>query len=130
MKAVIIIALVALASAEFIGSPESLNEINQSTDLWVAGENKFTGMSVGEVQRFHLGTINTPIDANEETHEGLLKVLTVPKSFDARKQWPNCITKIQYSKHCAAGWAFSAAEVLSDRFCIQTSNAVETVLSA
>merc|ERR1719197_1750778 len=47
----------------------------------------------------------------------------VPNDFDAREQWPGLIHPIRNQKHCGSCWAFSAAEVLSDRVAIATKKA-------
>ncbi|VFQ59998.1 unnamed protein product [Cuscuta campestris] len=49
------------------------------------------------------------------------KNLELPKSFDARTAWPQCITigQILDQGHCGSCWAFGAVESLSDRFCIK-----------
>jgi cathepsin B len=53
----------------------------------------------------------------------------LPTSFDARKQWPDCIHAIRDQQRCGSCWAFAASEVLSDRFCIASSKSVNVVLS-
>lgn len=45
----------------------------------------------------------------------------IPESFDARVQWPGCIGPIRSQGQCGGCYAFAAAEVLSDRFCIANS---------
>ncbi|CAI5450753.1 unnamed protein product [Caenorhabditis angaria] len=56
----------------------------------------------------------------------------IPASFDARQQWPNCISidNIRDQSDCGSCWAFAAAEASSDRFCIQSNGTVNTLLSA
>ena len=59
----------------------------------------------------------------------LLNHLTVPVSFDSRTQWKGCVHPILNAGECEfCGWAISAADVLSDRFCIQSSQ--QAVLSS
>eukprot|EP00358_Blepharisma_japonicum_P002524 CAMPEP_0202945436 /NCGR_PEP_ID=MMETSP1395-20130829/6453_1 /ASSEMBLY_ACC=CAM_ASM_000871 /TAXON_ID=5961 /ORGANISM="Blepharisma japonicum, Strain Stock R1072" /LENGTH=253 /DNA_ID=CAMNT_0049645449 /DNA_START=341 /DNA_END=1102 /DNA_ORIENTATION=+ len=60
----------------------------------------------------------------------LLSHLSTPKSFDARQQWPKCIHPIQNDNNCHAGWAFAAADVLSDRFCIASNGTTNIELSS
>merc|ERR1711920_1056953 len=47
----------------------------------------------------------------------------VPDDFDSRTQWPGLIHPIRNQQHCGSCWAFSASEVLSDRFAIATKKA-------
>ncbi|XP_072028702.1 cathepsin B-like [Amphiura filiformis] len=44
---------------------------------------------------------------------------TVPDNFDARVHWPNCVTigRVQDQGACKAGWAMSATEAMTDRYC-------------
>lgn len=53
----------------------------------------------------------------------LLNHLQVPTAFDSRNQWKGCIHAIQdFGEDCPdCSWAVSAADVLSDRLCIQKS---------
>ncbi|KAF8407384.1 hypothetical protein HHK36_006515 [Tetracentron sinense] len=48
------------------------------------------------------------------------KSLELPKQFDARTAWPQCVTisKILDQGYCGSCWAFGAVESLSDRFCV------------
>ncbi|XP_055344479.1 cathepsin B-like cysteine proteinase 5 [Paramacrobiotus metropolitanus] len=53
---------------------------------------------------------------------------TLPKSFDARKKWPQCksILDIRDQGQCGTCWAVSSASVLSDRLCIAELTAGKT----
>jgi len=131
MKAILFVALIALAAATgTIGSFDLINEINNSQDLWTAGQNQFTGMHDDEIRKFYLGTmLNNNEGVPVVEHKELLELLTVPDAFDSRTQWPKCVHPIRNQAQCGSCWAFGASEALSDRFCIGSSGSVNTVLS-
>ena len=90
---------------------------------WQAAKNpQFTNYTVGQFKRI-LGV--KPLPANDleqdevpvKTHS---KSLKLPKEFDARTNWPQCINigNILDQGHCGSCWAFGAVEALQDRFCI------------
>jgi len=53
----------------------------------------------------------------------------LPKDFDGRKQWPQCIHPVLNQGDCGSCWSFAATESLSDRFCIYSKNKINVVLS-
>jgi len=56
-------------------------------------------------------------------------VTNIPKSFDARQQWPNCTRPPRHQGHCGSCWAFSISSTLSDRFCILSNEQIKVELS-
>ncbi|TGZ62829.1 hypothetical protein CRM22_007234 [Opisthorchis felineus] len=56
----------------------------------------------------------------------------IPKTFDARKQWPHCPTigEIRDQSSCGSCWAFGAVEAMSDRLCIHSNGTFTKSLSS
>ncbi|KAL9644504.1 hypothetical protein ABK040_009368 [Willaertia magna] len=65
----------------------------------------------------------------EFAKEKFPQIFSIPSSFDSRIQWPGCIHPISNQEQCGSCWAFSATEVLSDRFCIATQGKINVTLS-
>ncbi|MQL10580.1 hypothetical protein EI010_25560, partial [Escherichia coli] len=57
--------------------------------------------------------------------------LDIPESFDSRDNWPKCdsIKVIRDQSSCGSCWAFGAAEMISDRTCIETKGAQQPIIS-
>ncbi|UMM37955.1 hypothetical protein L5515_009557 [Caenorhabditis briggsae] len=72
----------------------------------------------------------------EVQDEGLVRGEVVPEplpdTFDARDQWPDCksLKFIRNQASCGSCWAFGAAEVISDRVCIQSNGTQQPIISA
>ncbi|XP_043709901.1 cathepsin B-like protease 3 isoform X2 [Telopea speciosissima] len=98
-----------------------IQQINTNHSGWEAAMNpRFYNYTIGQFKHL-LGVKPTPKydlkDFPVITHTNSLKL---PKEFDARTAWPQCITigRILDQGHCGSCWAFGAVESLSDRFCI------------
>eukprot|EP01028_Stygiella_incarcerata_P002654 TRINITY_DN14_c0_g1_i2.p2 TRINITY_DN14_c0_g1~~TRINITY_DN14_c0_g1_i2.p2 ORF type:complete len:422 (-),score=59.80 TRINITY_DN14_c0_g1_i2:150-1415(-) len=115
---------VAVSLNDPIYDDEMIEAINNS-GLWTAKRHaRFEGMTVGDVVDM-LGTSKRDNDIPSV----VLHAEAIPDSFDARKQWPNCIHPIRDQAQCGSCWAFGATEALSDRFCVASSGATNVVLS-
>lgn len=103
---------------------------NQEKDTWVAGYNTFFEGKTYRDAKALLGT-NFPDEeelatllstAKPQAHYDAVK--DVPEAFDSRDKWGSLIQPIRDQQQCGSCWAFSAAEVLSDRFSIATNKSV------
>lgn len=68
--------------------------------------------------------INMMIDNDDHS-----EAENLPESFDTRTQWPECPVVVRNQQSCGSCWAFSATEVLQDRFCIATKGQIHVTLS-
>jgi cathepsin B len=102
-----------------------IDDIN-SQNGWKASLSWVGNMTVGQARRM-LGVIPSAEKAPEAKFGALMDYLTVPASFDSRTQWPKCVGAIRNQADCGSCWAFSATEVLADRYCIDQG--VNIVLS-
>jgi cathepsin B len=120
-----------------INSPETIAKINAIPNLtWTAGVNPvFNRSSLWSFkkQRVSLRHVHSKKNTNtgnttESEDHGHRNLQTMPAAFDSRTRWPYCVHAIQDQGPCASCWAVAAAEVLSDRFCIASNRAINTVL--
>ncbi|CAG9313974.1 unnamed protein product [Blepharisma stoltei] len=115
--------------SDLVAPQEMIDEINRVQDSWTASSDWVGNMTVAEAKQRVAPTIGSQKFSNNDWGE-LLNYLSFPATFDSRQQWPNCIHPIQNDSDCHAGWAFAAADSLSDRFCIASNGTVNNELSA
>jgi len=135
MRAITVAVLIALLAtvatcATLINDIDMINKINSHPkSSWKAkAHKKFEGKTLEHVR----GMLGTFLPVKETFHVPRYNpknVGAVPRSFDARQQWPNCIGRIRNQEQCGSCWAFSGAEVLGDRFCIATNGSVNVEMS-
>ena len=77
------------------------------------------GLCTSSVQTFHV---------KKNVHKIRLAA-ELPDNFDGRQAFGKCVHPVRNQMKCGSCWAFSASEVLSDRFCIATKGVVDVVLS-
>lgn len=112
-----------------------IEEVNSNPrSNWVAGVNdKFYGASLKEIKSL-MGTVVDPDwTIKIAPREGFSEISdSVPDSFDARTNWPECesvINNVRDQANCGSCWAFGTTEALNDRACIASSGSMTTLYS-
>jgi cathepsin B len=133
IKVFVITILLVFACSESLLKLETHEKIKQTAEWesYAWDENPFKDYTHEQLH----GLMGTKLHWNENNIM-LLKddddhtiTSSLPKEFDSRKQWPDCILPVRDQQHCGSCWAFSGTEVLQDRFCIATNGKVKTVFS-
>ena len=110
------------------------NNINTNTNpkfkTFEEFSNQLNNLNIENIKKI-LGfiTINLDKDKNRELKRKaarkiidpvtLKKIENLPKNFITTDKWPNCGSYVKSQGYCASCWAFSASEVLQDRYCIK-----------
>jgi cathepsin B len=131
MKAYIVLLLLACICSQRLLKQETLEKIKSkaSWESYDWDENPFKDYTHDQLHGI-LGTSliwdkeNVALLVDNDNHN-----VEIPQSFDSRKQWPDCAFPIRDQQHCGSCWAFSAAEVLTDRFCIKSNGKIKEILS-
>ncbi|UMM33355.1 hypothetical protein L5515_006871 [Caenorhabditis briggsae] len=121
-------------ASDFSDSTKIINYVNSQKSLWTAGNPKIS-------KDYMLKTLTTDPETVGFRNLGptlYSKNIFSPENlddsnfFDARERWPECssIPIINDISDCKSSWAFSAAESMSDRLCINSGGMINTVLSA
>jgi len=121
-------ALCSISESSPILDDNLIKHINSGGYPWNAARNKrFEGVSVAEAKKM-MGTLKNKINENPKINNKK-SVQDMPAQFDARKQWPQCVHGVLDQGSCGSCWAFGAVESLSDRFCIESNNSINIILS-
>ncbi|GAB6019818.1 hypothetical protein CHUAL_001359 [Chamberlinius hualienensis] len=114
-------------------SQEMVNFINSVQNSWKAGQNFHPNTSMEYIKKL-AGARSSHLLFPKLSHDNLTKqsAFSIPASFDAREQWPNCptIKEIRDQGSCGSCWAIAAVTAISDRICIHSNGQQIPHLSA
>ncbi|XP_076129034.1 cathepsin B-like [Alosa pseudoharengus] len=134
MASVTLLCLLSLLSITWarprLSSPaeDMARLINKSNTTWRA-DSSFQGSDSSYVESLCGTILNGPKLPYIELP---VEHVSLPDTFDAREQWPNCptIQQIRDQGNCGSCWAFGAVEAISDRICIHSDGKVSVEISA
>ena len=124
MKALLILAIVAIASAAPLLTQQYVDSINAIPGLtWTASIEQGAHINGATLDRIksQLGArFSEKPTLPPRTFTATELADPIPESFDSAAKWPQCktISQIRDQSMCGSCWAIAATEAMSDRYCI------------
>ncbi|KAK6010995.1 papain family cysteine protease [Ostertagia ostertagi] len=124
-----------LREAEQLTGLELIEYVNKAQNLFTAKLSPRFAQYPDDIKKRLMGSKHVAVPeefrVNEKTHDDI-EDASIPDSFDARKQWPQCpsILSIRDQSTCGSCWAFGAAEAMTDRICIASNGKEQFTISA
>ncbi|XP_055348555.1 cathepsin B-like [Paramacrobiotus metropolitanus] len=101
---------------------------NLPASTWQAGPTSLTEYDMATLAKMSGSQSRSMDEISKQpskipSKESTLSRLSLPPSFDARLNWPNCqsIQEIRNQGMCGSCWAHAGVSVLSDRICIASA---------
>nr|ABA53863.1 cathepsin B-like cysteine protease 1 [Parelaphostrongylus tenuis] len=124
-----------LREAEQLSGSDLVNYINKAQKLFTAKLSPRFANLPRDIKHRLMGSKYVALPAkyrmNEKTHNDIDNS-TIPKSFDARTNWPKCasLRTVRDQSACGSGWAVAAVGAIMDRICIASEGKQQVILSA
>lgn len=139
MKLLVVFLLVSSSFSKFQVSDDDdervaltsdeIDFINSAQSLWKASSNWMTSMKLKDL-KLMLSQEEQKSDFPEYKWDDSFDFTAIPPTFSAAANWPNCVAPVgNQGNQCSAGYAFSVAASISERYCIMSSKYTGVVFS-